>query len=287
MIAAFLGMRLYSVLGKRTGHEQEPVLPRREERTAPTPLRLDDADVAPAPRDAAADASNLVYEPAAEAGLRALLASDRHFDAGRFMEGAEAAYRMILEAYWAGDRATPRDLCDEHSHQAFADAIAAPGASGGRADKPHLGLNGAPAPRDAAADASNLVYEPAAEAGLRALLASDRHFDAGRFMEGAEAAYRMILEAYWAGDRDTLRDLCDDDSYQAFADAIAAREASGERLDNRLVGIDSTKIVAVEVGRSEARITVRYQADISAVTRDADGKVIAGSLSDEIGRAHV
>src|SRR3546814_8303812 len=72
-------------------------------------------------------------------------------------------------------------------------------------------------------------------------------------MECAEAAYRMILEAYWAGDRDTLRDLCDDDSYQAFADAIAAREASGERLDNRLVRIGSTKIVAVEVGRSEAR----------------------------------
>src|SRR3546814_21151141 len=60
MIAAFLGMRLYSVLGKRTGHEQEPVLPRREERTAPTPLRLDDADVAPAPRAAAADASNQI-----------------------------------------------------------------------------------------------------------------------------------------------------------------------------------------------------------------------------------
>jgi len=30
MIAAFLGMRLYSVLGKRTGHEQEPVMPRRD-----------------------------------------------------------------------------------------------------------------------------------------------------------------------------------------------------------------------------------------------------------------
>ena len=25
MVAAFLGLRLYSVLGKRTGHEQEPV----------------------------------------------------------------------------------------------------------------------------------------------------------------------------------------------------------------------------------------------------------------------
>ncbi|WP_144423469.1 Tim44/TimA family putative adaptor protein [Sphingopyxis sp. 113P3] len=183
MIAAFLGMRLYSVLGKRTGHEQEPVLPRRDERAAPAPLRLDDADAVPVSQGTAADPSKLVYEPAAEAGLRALLASDRHFDAGRFVEGAEAAYRMILEAYWTGDR-------------------------------------------------------------------------------------------------ETLRDLCDDDSYQAFVDAIEAREARGERLENRLVGIDSAKITAVSVQRGEARITVRYQAGISAVTRDAEGRMIAGSMSD-------
>ena len=109
-------------------------------------------------------------------------------------------------------------------------------------------------------------------------------------MEGAEAAYRMILEAYWKGDRDTLRDLCDDDSYEAFADAIAARESRGETLDNRLMGIDSAKITAVELNRGEARVTVRYHADISAVTRDADGsggcilqsdgKLIAASMSD-------
>lgn len=181
MIAAFLGMRLYSVLGKRTGHEQEPVLPR--ERAAASPVRLDEKD------------------------------------------GSQAV-------------------------------VAAP------------------------ADTSGLVYEPAAEAGLRQLLATDRNFDAGRFMEGAEAAYRMILEAYWKGDRDTLRDLCDDDSYEAFSDAIAAREGRGETLDNRLMGIDSAKITAVELNRSEARVTVRYHADISAVTRDADGKLIAGSMSD-------
>lgn len=130
------------------------------------------------------------------------------------------------------------------------------------------------------ADAAGLVYEPAAEPGLRALFAADRDFDAGRFMEGAEAAYRMILEAYWAGDRETLRDLCDDDSYDAFVSAIDARAARGETLENRLIGIDSARITAVEVGRSEARITVHYQADISAVTRDADGKLIAGSMSD-------
>ena len=127
---------------------------------------------------------------------------------------------------------------------------------------------------------AGLVYEPAAEAGLRQLLAADRHFDAGRFMEGAEAAYRMILEAFWSGDRETLRDLCDDDSYEGFVAAIDDRAARGEKLENRLIGIDSAKITAVEIGRGEARITVRYRADISAITRDADGKLIAGSMSD-------
>jgi len=131
-----------------------------------------------------------------------------------------------------------------------------------------------------APDASGLVYEPAAEAGLRQLLASDRNFDAGRFMEGAEAAYRMILEAFWSSDRDTLRDLCDDDSYEAFSEAITAREARGEKLDNRLIRVDSAKITAVELSRDEARITVHYHADISAVTRDSDGRMIAGSMSD-------
>ena len=185
MIAAFLGMRLYSVLGKRTGHEQEPVLPRRDDRAAPAPVRLDESD--------------------------------------------------------------------------------AVGSS-----------------RDQAPVTSGLVYEPSAEAGLRQLLASDRHFDAGRFMDGAQAAYRMILEAFWKGDRDTLRDLCDDDSYEGFIAAIEDREARGEKLENRLIGIDSAKITAVELGRNEARITVRYQADISAVTRDADGKLIAGSMTDGV-----
>ncbi len=137
-----------------------------------------------------------------------------------------------------------------------------------------------PSPSVGAPDTSGLVYEPAAEIGLRQLLASDRNFDAGRFMEGAEAAYRMILEAYWKGDRDTLRDLCDDDSYEAFVEAIEARDARGEKLENRLVGIDSAKITAVDMNRTEARITVRYKADISAITRDADGKLIAGSMSD-------
>lgn len=129
---------------------------------------------------------------------------------------------------------------------------------------------------------TGLVYEPGAERGLQALLAADASFDAGRFINGAEAAYRMILEAFWSGDRDTLRDLTDADTFAAFDAAIAGREERGETLENRLVRIDSARISAVDVNRSIARVTVAIHADIVAVTRGKDGTVVAGSLSDAV-----
>lgn len=187
MIAAFLGLRLYSVLGKRTGHEQEPITRRAEQPAIPAAARFGDRDEAPVPGDGAA---------------------------------------------------------------------------------------GAPA----------LVYDAAAESGMRALLAADRSFDAGRFLEGAEAAYRIILEAFWSGDRETLRELTDPDSYDAFASAIDEREALGHRLENRLVRINSARIADVELNGKLVRITVSYAADIVAVTRDGEDRVVAGSMSDAVER---
>ena len=142
---------------------------------------------------------------------------------------------------------------------------------------------GDPAPTaDAPVAPLGTVYDPGAEAGIKALLAADRSFDAGRFVGGAEAAYRMVLEAFWSGDRDTLRDLCDSDTYEAFDAAITARTERGETLENRLIRIDSARISAADVTRGLARVTVAFTADIAAVTRGKDGAVVAGSLSDAV-----
>jgi predicted lipid-binding transport protein (Tim44 family) len=92
----------------------------------------------------------------------------------------------------------------------------------------------------------------------------------------------MILESFWKGDRETLDELCDRDVYDGFANAIAAREAAGEVLDNRLVRIEEAVIVAAAYQAPMARITVRFAADIAAVTRNADGVVVAGSLNDAV-----
>ncbi len=123
---------------------------------------------------------------------------------------------------------------------------------------------------------------PGTEMGVRAIAAADPRFDVMGFLEGAKAAYGMILEAFWAGDKDALRDLCDEDVYDSFAGAIDAREAAGETLDNRLIRIEDATIKSAELDGRMARIAVLFVADIAAVTRDKDGNVIAGSLDDAV-----
>ena len=151
-------------------------------------------------------------------------------------------------------------------------------APGGAASAPVID-----APRIVApAPVAGMVYEPAAEIGIRAILAADRSFDVGRFVAGSKAAYRMILDAFWKGDRETLQGLCDADSYAAFDVAIAERESREETLDNRLVTIDKATIVSASLSHGMARIGVKFHADIAAITRDKDGRIVAGSMTDAV-----
>ncbi|MGI9376795.1 Tim44 domain-containing protein [Altererythrobacter sp. FM1] len=122
----------------------------------------------------------------------------------------------------------------------------------------------------------------AVERGVQAIAGADRNFDITGFLEGAKGAYAMILEAFWQGDRDTLKELTDSDVYAGFDAAITAREQAGETLENRLVRIEDAKIDMAELVGQTARIRVAFCADIAAVTRDKDGNVVAGSLDDAI-----
>ena len=136
--------------------------------------------------------------------------------------------------------------------------------------------------RTPASAPSDTVFEPTAAAGVRAIIAADNNFDVGRFLEGSKAAYRMILEAYWRGDEEALAPYVGDDVREAFAASIAERTTAGHVLENRLMNIETATISAADLTDKVATVTVRFEADISAVTRDADGTVIAGSLSDAV-----
>jgi predicted lipid-binding transport protein (Tim44 family) len=132
------------------------------------------------------------------------------------------------------------------------------------------------------AEPSGLAYDKSAAGGISAIIAADPNFDVARFVEGAQSAYRMTLEAFWKGDREELAFLANDEVKGAFEAAIDAREAAGETVDNRLVAIERAAIEDARLKGKVAEIEIRFEAFIAAVTRNKDGEVIAGSLSDAV-----
>lgn len=148
-----------------------------------------------------------------------------------------------------------------------------------RVERPAPPKAAAPQPQ---ADSAELAYLPTAGPGVRALLAADPTFDVARFLDGAKSAYRMILEAFWAGELEKVRPFVDDTVYNAFASSVEQRNAEGLILDNRLVNIEQTLIASASLEQTVAFVTVRFEADIAAVTRNKDGEVVAGAMSDAV-----
>ena len=138
------------------------------------------------------------------------------------------------------------------------------------------------ADRPQIAESQPSLAEDSASAGLRAIAGADRSFSPESFIDGAKSAYQMILEAYWAGKMDEVAGFVADDVREAFTEAHAERTQAGEVLDNRLIAIERAVISAAELDRGMAHVTVRFDADIAAVTRDGEGRVVAGSVSDAV-----
>ena len=139
-----------------------------------------------------------------------------------------------------------------------------------------------PEAKSPSTEPTGLAFEQGAAAGIRAIISADSSFDVARFLEGAQGAYKMILEAFWKGDRESLDFLVADDVRDAFGEVISERETAGHKLDNRLVAIERAAIEDARLAGRTAEIEVRFDAFVVAVTRDAEGELIEGSLSDAI-----
>ena len=152
MIAAFLILRLRSVLGRRDGHEsgyQDPV------KADPNEERPDDNVVSiPGP-------SNDVYaEPetvAAEQGftedshaddtlmegIADLSTADPSFNVEDFLVGARVAFEMIVGAYASGDRGTLENLLSPEVYDNFRSAIDDREAAGQEMEETLVGIRSA------------------------------------------------------------------------------------------------------------------------------------------------
>jgi predicted lipid-binding transport protein (Tim44 family) len=104
MVAGVVCFRLYTVLGRRTGHEPPP------QAVAVQPAALPSAVPQIAP------ASN---------GLVDIQLADRSFDTPKFLVGARQAYAHIVNAFAAGDREVLRPLLSPDVFAAFDAGITA------------------------------------------------------------------------------------------------------------------------------------------------------------------
>lgn len=130
----------------------------------------------------------------------------------------------------------------------------------------------------------------ASQETIREIYRRDRSFDLEAFLGGAQSAYRMILEGFWAGSTDDIRPFLSDEVAKQFGDAIDQRQADGHTVENRLLETEKTSILTanIEAGLDEGsdgdnvEIIVQFESDIVAVTRDSDGQVVEGDVTDTV-----
>ena len=126
---------------------------------------------------------------------------------------------------------------------------------------------------------SRQVPDPASPTGqtLARMHAIAPGFDPAAFLDGAEKAFRIIVGAFAAGDRGTLRGLLSEDTYRGFDQAIAAREAAAQTQVSEIRSIHDTTIDAAELRGNVASVTVRVVSDQVNLTSDKDGHPITGT----------
>jgi predicted lipid-binding transport protein (Tim44 family) len=205
--AAFVLYRLYSVLGRRTGNEQQPFdrLSQRERIEARRPVAAKDDNVVPLPRardiprPQVTDSIMAKLPPGSPlaTGVERVREADRNFDPDVFVGGAKVAHEMIARAFAQGDRATLKPLLSEDVYASFESAIATREKAGQQMDFSFIGL------KQASLEEVGLRGR-IAEVSVRFVseLISVTRDAAGAVIDGAAGVVREVTDV-WTFARDT------------------------------------------------------------------------------------
>ena len=110
--------------------------------------------------------------------------------------------------------------------------------------------------------------------GLDALRQIDRSFNEKQFIDGATAAFEMILTAYAEGDLAQLNRLLGYDLLKSFTASIQARTAAKESLVITLDDIREVSILNISVIDQVASIIVHFHSVQTRIAKDENGEII-------------
>jgi predicted lipid-binding transport protein (Tim44 family) len=78
------------------------------------------------------------------------------------------------------------------------------------------------------------------------------------FMDGAKAAFEMVLKAFAANDKETLEFLLEGKIYEGFEKSIEARKQQNKILNTNLIAIEKAEIISALIKDNIALITVKF-----------------------------
>ncbi|MDP3746010.1 MAG: TIM44-related membrane protein TimA [Phenylobacterium sp.] len=148
-------------------------------------------------------------------------------------------------------------------------------------------------PEDAAADKAAVPGGPVTPVldapddgvgltGLPAVKHRDPSFDISRFLAGAKGAYEMIVRAFAAGDRETLKNLLAPNVMSSFEAGIDAREASGATETVEFLHAPRADMERAELVGDAARITVRFLAEFRSRSKGPEGEAVDDKRTAEL-----
>lgn len=118
--------------------------------------------------------------------------------------------------------------------------------------------------------------------GLAALRARDPAFEVGDFLHGAKRAYELVVRAFAAGDRDTLKNLLAPKVMDSFEAAIVAREAEDRTEAVEFLHAPRADLERVDVTEDAARAVVRFLAEFRSRTKGPEGEAVDDKRTAEL-----
>jgi predicted lipid-binding transport protein (Tim44 family) len=112
--------------------------------------------------------------------------------------------------------------------------------------------------------------------GLEAILGKSKDFTVASFLQGATGAYEMVLEAFAAPDKATLKNLLSKELLENFSSAIDARNAQGHSMKFQFVGVKSAELKRAAVVGNKAQIDVGFTSNMISATQDKSGSLVDG-----------
>lgn len=114
-------------------------------------------------------------------------------------------------------------------------------------------------------------------AGLDAIAAQERGFDAAGFVQGSSSAYEMIVVSFAQGDRKTLKGLLSKEVFEDFDQAITDREKRSELAETTFVSMEKAELVTAEVKGKTGLITMRFSPKLISTVKDSNGQIVDGA----------